>query len=100
VSEKSWLRATASGVSMAVRVTPRASKTLVGPVKDGRLLVRVTAPPVDSAANDAALRAIAEALGVSRGAVQIATGLASRNKNVHVAGLTAAAVARVLNLSR
>jgi len=92
------VRARAGGVAIAVRVTPRASKTVVGPIKDGRLLVRVTAPPVDSAANDATLRAIAEALGVPRGSVQIAAGLTSRQKIVHVAGLTPVAIARALNL--
>ena len=88
------LRPMAGGVAIAVRVTPRAPKTVVGPFKDGRLLVRVTAAPVDSAANDATVRAIADALAVSRGAVRIATGLTSRNKTVHVTGVTVADVER------
>jgi len=86
------------GVALALRVTPRASKTVVGPVRDGRLIVRVTAPPVESAANEATVRALAEALGISRSSVQIVAGHASRQKVVHIAGMSAADVARALGL--
>lgn len=90
------VRAIAGGVAIAVRVTTRASKTSVGPVKDGRLLVRVTAAPVDHAANDALRLAIADALDLPRRAVQIAGGLSSRNKTVQVAGVTPVTVSERL----
>jgi uncharacterized protein YggU (UPF0235/DUF167 family) len=61
----------------------------LGGVRDGRLVVRVTAPPVESAANDAAIAVLAQALGVPRTMVRLAAGHASRNKSVFVTGLRA-----------
>jgi uncharacterized protein YggU (UPF0235/DUF167 family) len=52
------------------------------------VLVRVTAPPVDQAANEAVRRTLSGALGVSASAVQVVLGLTSRNKTVEVEGLT------------
>ena len=66
-------------------------------MRDGRLLVRVTAPPVDAAANDAVIRALADALDLPRRAIRIATGASSRNKTVEIAGvdMSAAMAARL-----
>ena len=59
--------------------------------------VKVTAPPVDSAANEALLRFLAEKLGCPRGAVKLVRGHASRHKLIFLHGLTAAeAVAKLL----
>ena len=54
------------------------------------LKVRLSAPPVDSAANDALIVLLAEALGVSRRDVRIVAGNTSRAKVVEVAGVTPA----------
>ena len=90
------IRLTATGVSIALRVTPRSSRTTVGEVRDGRLLVRVTAAPVDDAANQATVRAIASALDVPRSQVRLTGGLTSRNKTIEVSGRTLADVRRAL----
>jgi uncharacterized protein YggU (UPF0235/DUF167 family) len=72
-----------------VRVTPRASAdAVVGWRADGALGVRVTAPPVEGAANRAVETLVAEALGLPRSAVGIARGTRGRDKLVRVAGLT------------
>ena len=69
-----------------VRVRPGASRTLVGggygdpPV----LVVAVTAPAVDGRANDAVVRALADALGVRSRDVEIVRGHAARTKIVAV----------------
>lgn len=81
------------GVRIDLRVIPRSPKTAVGGMRDGRLIVRVTAPPVDSAANEAVVAAIAEALDVPKRSVRLVAGVTSRNKTVEVDGVTAAAVA-------
>lgn len=52
------------------------------------LKVRLTAPPVDSAANDALITLLADALGVPRRDVQIVAGATSRAKVVEVAGVS------------
>jgi uncharacterized protein (TIGR00251 family) len=67
-----------------IRVIPRSPRTRIGGTRDGRVLVRVTAPPVDGAANDAVIAAFAEALAVPRRAIRIVAGERSRNKTVEI----------------
>jgi len=75
-------------VSFDVLVQPRASRVKIGPLHDGRIKVAVTAPPVDGEANAAVIEVIAEALGVSRSAVQVVAGQSSRRKTLRVSGVT------------
>lgn len=82
----------AGAVTFDVLVQPRASRVKLGPVHDNRLKVAVTAPPVDGEANAAVIDAIAKALGVARGAVEVVAGASSRRKTVRVTGVTRAAV--------
>ena len=65
---------------IAVTVTARASRTAVDADGAGGLRVRVTAAPVDGAANDAVLRAVADWLAVPRRHVRLESGAASRRK--------------------
>jgi len=81
-----------SGARLDVRVVPRGSKTAVEGVRDGALLVRVTAPPVGGAANTAVVDLIAGLLGVARRDVSVVTGQTSRRKVLEVRGHDAAAV--------
>lgn len=61
-------------------------------VVDGILRVRVTAPPVDGAANDALLRLVASELRISRRDVRLVSGETARQKVVVVAGVPAEAI--------
>ena len=79
-------------VFLAVRLQPRASRNEIGDAPDKELKVKVTAPPVDSAANEALLRLLADTLDCPRGAVQLVRGQTSRHKTVSVRGLSAAMV--------
>ena len=79
-------------VQFTVRVQPRSSRTGVEGVHGDALKVRVNAPPVDGAANEAVVEVLAEALGVPRRAVRIVSGDSSRTKVVEVEGVDAAAV--------
>lgn len=74
---------------MSLRVVPRSSSNAVAGIHGDALKVRVTAPPVDSAANGEVIRFLAGVLGVSRGSVQLVRGDTSRQKQVLVAGMTA-----------
>jgi len=74
-----------------VRVQPRASRDALAGERAGALVVRLTAPPVEGAANEALARFLGKALGVPPSAVRIVAGATGRNKVVTVAGLDAAA---------
>lgn len=77
---------------MSVHVQPRASRSEVVGTHGAALKVRLRAPPVDGAANDALVLLLAEQLGVPRHAVRIVAGLSSRAKTVEIDGTTEAAV--------
>jgi uncharacterized protein (TIGR00251 family) len=86
-----------TGVRFAVHVQPRARKPGIDGTHGDALRVRVQAPPVDGAANDAVVALIAGVLGVPSRAVRIAAGETGRQKLVDVDGIdAAAAVARLL----
>jgi uncharacterized protein (TIGR00251 family) len=82
-------------VTFQVRVVPRASRSEVAGEHDGALRVRVTAPPVDGAANDEVVRTLARALGVSRSLVEIKSGHTSRVKQVRVGAPIAPLLAKL-----
>jgi uncharacterized protein (TIGR00251 family) len=65
-----------------------------------QLRLRLTAPPVDGAANAACIILLAQALGVRRAQVQLQAGEKSRQKLFRITGLTAAEVAAALGLSQ
>jgi uncharacterized protein (TIGR00251 family) len=81
-----------AGVTIAVQVVPRASRNQVAGVQGDQLKVRVTAPPVEGAANEALLGFLAAALGVRRRDLQLVAGERARRKLVRVRGLDAATV--------
>jgi uncharacterized protein YggU (UPF0235/DUF167 family) len=83
-------------ITFAVRVTPRASANAVGGERDGALLVRVTAAAAEGAANAAAVRALARALGVAPSEVRIERGATSRSKVVSVPAAAEAGLLRVV----
>lgn len=69
-------------IRFRVRAVPRASTSGPAGERDGALLVRVTAPPVDGRANDALLRVLARALDVGPSEVRLEAGASSRTKTV------------------
>ena len=88
------------GALIAVKVIARASKPGVAGIRDGAVLVRLSAAPVDGAANAELVDVIAGALGVPKRAITITAGSTSRRKTLQVAGMTAAAVITILSLDR
>ena len=65
-------------------------------MRDDALLVRLAAPPVEGAANDALIELLAERLGVARRDMRIVSGDRGRQKRVSIAGVSAAQVMRVV----
>ncbi len=83
------LRETPAGVELWVQVTPRAGMSEVAGVERGALRIRVTAPPVEGAANRALVELLSEVLGVPKRQVRFLGGERSRRKCVLIEGLRA-----------
>jgi uncharacterized protein (TIGR00251 family) len=71
-------------ILLRVRVAPRAASSLIGGERDGALVVRVTAPPADGAANEAVVRVLAKALDLPPSAVRLVRGARARTKVLSV----------------
>ena len=85
------LRETPSGLTLRVRVQPRASREGLLGEREGALVVRLTAPPLEGRATQALARLLGKALGVAPSAVRVVRGETGRDKLVAVAGVSAAA---------
>ena len=83
-------------VLLAVKAQPRASKNAVGEAVGNELKIKVTAPPVDSAANDALIFFLAGVLDCSRQRIELVRGQSSRHKIFKLHGLSATEVAAAL----
>lgn len=86
------------GCRIRVRAQPRASRTELAGLHGDALKIRVAAPPVDGAANEAIVRLLARSLGVPPGAVRIARGGSGRTKLIEVRGVDATTAAARLGL--
>ncbi len=91
-----YLRVQGGVVYLHVKVQPRASRNEIGAALGDELKIKVTAPPVDSAANAALIEFLAETLGCDRSAVQFARGTTSRHKIIAIHGMAVEAVAAAL----
>lgn len=85
-----FLTAHPDGCTLTIRLQPRASKNEIAPNPGAELRIRVTAPPVDAAANEALLRLLTEALDWPRGKIELLRGHTARLKVVKIYGITAA----------
>ena len=93
------ITATATGTLIRLRVQPRASRERLEGVRDGQVRLRLTAAPVDGAANAACIAFLAELLDISRARIQLQAGEKSREKLIHIAALTPAQVAAALGIA-
>ena len=89
---------TPTGIRLRVRVQPRASRTEIAGPYGNAVKVRLAAPPVEGAANEALARFIARHLGVPRSAVSIESGATSRSKIIDVDGIDLADGKRLLGI--
>jgi uncharacterized protein (TIGR00251 family) len=90
------LRVSGDEVRLAVRVQPRARSNGIVGMHGAALKIRLTAPPVDGAANEALLELLADVLGIPRGAMRIVSGATTRDKVVAIRGVSIDAVRRAL----
>ena len=82
-----WIRETAKGVLLPVRVVPRASKNEIQGIHGDALKIRLQAPPVEGKANQALIRFLSETLDIPRAQISVASGETGRNKAVLIEGL-------------
>jgi uncharacterized protein (TIGR00251 family) len=87
----------ASEVVLDVRVIPRAPRTAVAGRRGGAILIRLAAPPVDGAANDALVKVLSDTIGIPRRAIRLVSGDKSRDKRVAIAGVDLPAVLAALH---
>jgi len=87
------------GVILSVRVIPRSGRSGLAGTRDGALLVRLTAPPVEGAANEELIELMAKALRVPKRQVAIVGGERSRSKRVRVDGVSEEFVRAACGLS-
>jgi uncharacterized protein (TIGR00251 family) len=86
VSLPAFLRVQPDGVLLSVKVQPRAAKNQIGTVQGNELKIQVTAPPVDSAANEALVEFLAEQFDCGRNRIEIVRGHKSRHKTLKLRG--------------
>ncbi len=85
--------------TLSIRIQPRASKNEVIRMENGGLKVRLTAPPVDGAANEALVRYLSDLLHVAKSQIEIVSGHTSREKSVKISGMSDEQIRRLLNIT-
>jgi uncharacterized protein (TIGR00251 family) len=76
------IRNTPDGIVFKVLIQPRSSKNMIAGLHGDALKIKLTAPPVDNAANRMCINFLAKTLGVSKSSLEIIAGHTSRNKQV------------------
>lgn len=80
-------RKTKDGIAIEVKVEPRSSQKKIAGVSEGVLKVKLTAPPVEGAANEQLIELIAEATGMRKSLIKIVRGGSSKRKTVEIRGV-------------
>jgi hypothetical protein len=94
-----FLRPQPDGVLLSVKLQPRASANEIADALGNELRIKVTAPPVDAAANEALVKLLAQHLDCPRNRVELVRGHTSRHKTVKLYGITAADVVKSLGIA-
>lgn len=96
--DMTYLREQAAGesVSLSIHVQPKASRTRIAGLHGDAVKLCITSPPVDGKANAAVIQFFAKLFKIPRAAVTLASGEASRDKRIILAGISAAQAEAVL----
>ena len=84
------IRENASFLDVPLHVQPRARRTEMAGIHNGALKLKVQAPPVDDAANEAIVRFFSKLLDIPRSRLSLVSGLKSRDKILRVEGVSLA----------
>ncbi|MBC8002890.1 MAG: DUF167 domain-containing protein [Opitutaceae bacterium] len=94
----SFLQSHPDGVYLTVKVQPRSSSNQIGAPIGNALKIKVTAPPVDSAANQAVIEILSRRLDCPKSMIRLVNGQTSRIKTVYIQEFTVEMVVERLNL--
>lgn len=92
----SWFTENKDGITLTVRVIPRASRSEIVGEHGDTLKIKLASPPVDGAANEELVKLLAKTLAISKSAVEIITGHASRTKTMRIEGVSGEQIAAIL----
>jgi len=93
------IKQTPEGVTFTVRVLPRSSRNGFAGEQEGALKVKLTAPPVEGAANKMLVKFLSDSLKVPKSAVTILSGETGRTKTVSVEGVSPADIEGLIKTS-
>lgn len=82
MTETILLRETKNGVTFDIHVNPHASRAEIAGIAEGMLKVKVTAPPVEGAANEACILLLSKKLGLKKSQLDITAGSKGRKKTI------------------
>ena len=91
------LRESKKGLTFDIQVIPHASRTEIAGVQEGAFKVKVTAPPVEGAANEACIKLLARELGLKKSQMEISSGAKSRKKTVLIKDISKAELETKIN---
>ena len=96
MSLPAFLRAQPDGVLLSVKLQPRAAKNQIIGAQGNELKIQVTAPPVDSAANEALIEYLAEKFDCGRNRMKIVRGHKSRHKTLKLYGFAPEEILQII----
>ncbi len=91
------IRETKDGLSFDIHVNPHASRAQIAGIQEGLLKVKVTAPPVEGAANEACIEMLAKKLGLRKSQMKISAGVRGRKKTILVSDISKALLEQKIN---
>jgi len=91
------LKESKKGLTFDIQVIPHASRAEIAGEQDGVVKIRVTAPPVEGAANEACIKLLASELGLKKSQMEICSGLKSRKKTAMIKNVGKSELALKIN---
>ena len=82
------IRETKDGLSFDIHVNPHASRSQITGITEGLVKVKVTAPPVEGAANEACLALLSKKLGLRKSQMKISAGARGRKKTILILNIS------------
>lgn len=83
-SDPAPIRWDGENLILEIRLQPRASENSLPGIENGRVRIRVTAAPVDDAANRRMIAILAKEFGVAKSKVRLLAGSRQRDKRVAI----------------